>query len=111
MTSPPVSHRLSVLLAALLVATVLGPVAGAPRGAVIEDGDGAGWLARAPAWHDPGQRGATFAAGDTPRALPPRHATRDRLRPASAGGVRRRAPNGAKRPSLTVLGRRQSDGG
>lgn len=109
---PSTAHpRLSALLAALLVATVWSPVASAPRAPTIEGGDAGGWVARAPAWFDPGQRGATFGSGDAPRALPPRHETHRLERAPEVSADRSEAPNGAERPSLTAMGRRQSDGG
>ncbi len=99
------------LILVWLLATVLGPVAAAPRAVAADGGDTGGWTGRAPAWFDPGPRGSTFTSGDPPRALPPRRAL---LRAAKRGAFARARRLGARyerRPSLSLLGRRQDDGG
>ncbi len=104
-------RRSTPLLVLLLVAVALAPAFAAPHPRAGDEPGVGGWGARAPAWQDPGGRATGSLGGDAPRALPP---TQAKLRRGRSTVGRMPSPardSGARRPSLTALGRRQDDGG
>lgn len=104
-------RRSTPLLVLLLVAVALAPAFAAPHPQRGDEPSVGGWGARAPAWQDPGGRATGSTAGDAPRALPPTLAKLRRGRSAAGRTPVLGRDPGARRPSLTALGRRQDDGG
>lgn len=104
-------RRSTPLLALLLVAVALAPAIAAPHPPVGDEPSAGGWGARAPAWQDPGGRATASSGGDAPRALPPTPARARRGRSTRLGAPLVAREDGARRPSLIAMGRRQDDGG
>ncbi len=104
-------RRSTPLLVVLLAAVALAPAFAAPRPHAGDEAGVGGWGARAPAWQDPGGRATGSLGGDAPRSLPPAKGS-VRYGCATRGSALAPATDrGARRPSLTALGKRQADGG